>query len=87
MSDPRNPKRPEGPEGDSWAICRGCMRGAPHVRDIRHKKHCRGRALPELTVFTVDDVDMPDALKPEHALKPDTLRRIAEGIRRYRGRL
>lgn len=77
MSDPRNPKRPDGPEGDSWAICRGCMRGARHVRDIRHAKKCRGRS-----VFTVQDVEVKGG-EPARNLKPSTLERIAEGIRRY----
>jgi hypothetical protein len=40
MSDPRNPKRPGGSEGDSWAQCRRCRRGAPKARLIRHSKAC-----------------------------------------------
>jgi len=79
VSDPRNPKRPDGPDGDSWAICRGCMRGAPHVNAIRHAKKCRGRS-----VFTVHGVDMKGG-EPARITNPTTLQRIAEGLRRYRG--
>jgi hypothetical protein len=40
MSDPRNPKRLDGPEGDNWARCRRCGRGAEKARLIRHSKAC-----------------------------------------------
>jgi len=40
MSDPRNSKRPNGPEGDNWAQCRRCCRGARKAHLIRHSKAC-----------------------------------------------
>jgi hypothetical protein len=39
--DPRNPKRPEGCEGDNWVRCRNCGRSAVALRLIRHTKLCR----------------------------------------------
>jgi hypothetical protein len=43
MSDPRNPKRPDGEAGSNWVRCRDCGREARKIVAIRHRKSCRAR--------------------------------------------
>lgn len=51
MSDPRNPKRPEGESGENWAKCRQCNRAAVKIVLIRHTKKCL--AKPELAELSL----------------------------------
>jgi hypothetical protein len=61
--DPRNPKRPDGDAGANWCVCRSCLRGAHHMRDIRHTKACRAEPSPMPVIRPILDwsalLDLP----------------------------